>query len=165
MSMPIKSSNNTIGIAVQDGKKISDNSHVSNYNHYQRGTIFCTDKGFLGVDRIYNISDGIKSLKWAISGVSLYPIYAPEDEGFVGVYSDVINSVTNHSAIGYKDDYVYLIASNKKQNLLSFRNDILNSKFAFDGLISLDGGGSSQFNYNGIGFKSSRKIDTAVIIK
>lgn len=98
---------------------------------------------------VYNAKAEIKEpIKWAISGVSLYPTYDPKSEGFVGAYADVLR-VTKHTAIGYKGNKIYLIATDNAITLENFRKKLLNSEIAFDGLINLDGGGSTQMNFNG----------------
>ena len=103
-------------------------------------------------------------MNWAISGIELYPNYDPKREGFTGKYSDVLRA-TKHTAIGFKDNKVYLIVSNKNLTMLEFRNKLLNSKIAFDGLIALDGGGSSQMVYNGKEIlKSSRPLNHGIFV-
>lgn len=136
------------GLAMQDGKEIETNSYVTNFQGLKRGVIYF-DGNKLHHAMIYNAKTEIKDkIKWAISGISLYPTYNPKSEGFVGVYADVLRA-TKHTAIGFKENKVYLIASNKALTLENFRNGLLNSAIAFDGLINLDGGGSTQMNFGG----------------
>lgn len=153
--------NNTIGIAVNDKKRLDPNSHVAHdYLQYKRGTVYYKD-GKMFVDRIYDIRP--YNPDWAISGVMLYPNYNPTIEGFTGQYADVLRK-TNHTAIGFKGNKIYLIVQ-QNVTLNDFRINILNSPIAFDGLVNLDGGGSTQINYNGKGLKASRKVTTAVLLK
>lgn len=136
------------GLAMQDGKEIEINSYVTNFDGLKRGVIYF-DSSKLHHAMIYNAKTEIKDkVKWAISGISLYPIYNPKSEGFVGAYADVLRA-TKHTAIGFKGNKVYLIASGKSLTLDDFRRGLLNSKIAFDGLINLDGGGSTQMNFAG----------------
>lgn len=136
------------GLAMQDGKEIETNSYVTNFDGLRRGTIYF-DGNKLHHDMIYIAKLDIKEfIKWAISGISLYPLYIPRTEGFTGAYADVLRA-TKHTALGFKGDKVYLIASGKSLTLENFRNGLLNSRLAFDGLISLDGGGSTQMSFNG----------------
>lgn len=136
------------GLAMQDGKEIETNSYVTNFNGLKRGTIYF-DGSKLHHVMVYNAKTEIKDyIKWAISGISLYPIYNPRAEGFTGTYADVLRA-TKHTAIGFKRDRVYLIASDKALTLDNFRNGLLNSSISFDGLINLDGGGSTQMNFGG----------------
>lgn len=136
------------GLAMQDNKEIETNSYVTNFHSLKRGTIHYDGKK-LHHAMIYNAKTEIKDpIKWGISGISLYPIYNPKAEGFTGAYADVLRA-TKHTAIGFKGDKVYLIASDKALTLENFRNGLLNSKIAFDGLINLDGGGSTQMTFGG----------------
>ena len=136
------------GLAMQDGKEIETNSYVTNFDGLKRGTIYF-DGNKMHHAMVYNAKTEIKDkIKWAISGISLYPIYNPKAEGFVGAYADVLRA-TKHTALGFKENKVYLIASGKSLTLDDFRRGLLNSNLAFDGLINLDGGGSTQMNFGG----------------
>ncbi len=136
------------GLAMQDNKEIETNSYVTNFGGLKRGVIYF-DGSKLHHAMIYNAKTEIKDkVKWAISGISLYPIYNPKAEGFTGAYADVLRA-TKHTVIGFKGNKVYLIASSKNLTLDDFRKGLLNSKLAFDGLINLDGGGSTQMNFGG----------------
>lgn len=136
------------GLAMQDGKEIETNSYVTNFHSLKRGTIYYDGKK-LHHAMVYNAKSEIKDyIKWGISGISLYPIYNPKAEGFTGAYADVLRA-TKHTVIGFKGDKVYLIASAKALTLENFRNGLLNSRLAFDGLINLDGGGSTQMSFGG----------------
>lgn len=149
------------GIAMQDGRPIDTNSFVTTFNGTKRGTIWYDNKR-LYVGRVCNTKQEIKTLiKWAVSGLMLYPYYDPAREGFTGKYADVLRKC-NHTAIGYKGKTVYLIVG-KDLTLLDFRNKILNSKVAFDGLIALDGGGSSQMRFDGKDImKSTRPLNHCI---
>lgn len=136
------------GLAMQDGKEIETNSYVTNFQGLKRGVIYF-DGEKLHHAMVYNARTEIKEpIKWGISGISLYPTYDPKSEGFTGAYADVLRA-TKHTALGFKGDKVYLIASDKALTLDSFRNGLLNSSISFDGLISLDGGGSTQMSFGG----------------
>lgn len=136
------------GLAMQDEKEIETNSYVTNFEGLKRGTIYF-DGTKLHHAMVYNAKTEIKGyIKWAISGISLYPNYNPKAEGFVGAYADVLRA-TKHTAIGFKGNKVYLIASDKSLTLDDFRKGLLNSRIAFDGLINLDGGSSTQMNFDG----------------
>lgn len=136
------------GLAMQDGKEIETNSYVTNFQGLKRGTIYF-DGEKLHHAMVYNARTEIKgNIKWGISGISLYPIYNPRAEGFTGTYADVLRA-TKHTALGFKGSKVYLIASEKALSLENFRNGLLNSEISFDGLINLDGGGSTQMSFDG----------------
>lgn len=156
--------NNIFGVAMQDGKPLAVNSFVSNFVGLKRGTIWYDGKK-MNVDRIYNTKTEIKTpIKWAISGIMLYPSYNPGLEGFNGKYADVLRRC-NHTAIGFKENKIYLIVG-KDLSLLDFRNKILNSKVAFDGIIALDGGGSTQMKFKGKDIlRSPRVLNHGVFLK
>lgn len=136
------------GLAMQDNKEIETNSYVTNFQGLKRGTIYFNGSK-LHHAMVYNARTEIKDfIKWGISGISLYPIYNPRAEGFTGAYADVLRA-TKHTALGFKGDKVYLIASDKSLTLDDFRKGLLNSRIAFDGLINLDGGGSTQMTFDG----------------
>lgn len=155
---------NTIGIAINEGKRIQANSHVAyDVDSIPRGTIFYKN-GKMYIDRIWDIRP--YNPDWAISGVMLYPNFNPKVEGFYGKYSDVLRA-TFHTAIGFRGNKIYLITT-KNANLTvdQFRISMLNSNIAFDGLINLDGGGSTQMSYNGKNINvSSRPVVSAVLLK
>ena len=76
--------------------------------------IYYKDGGF-AVKRIMSIpTDELKKVQWAISGVGLLSMWAPEKEGYAKFtqggerydYSDVLRR-THHTAIGVKDGIVY----------------------------------------------------------
>ena len=152
------------GVAVQDNKPLHVNAHVTNFDGIKRGTIYF-DGNACGFRRVYNALSEINSrLVWAISGVSMYPFYDPKEEGFVGAYADVLRR-TNHTAIGCKGDRVYLIVA-RNLTLDEFRKRLLNSRLAFDALIALDGGGSTQMRYGGKDIvKSVRVLNHAAVLK
>lgn len=154
---------NTIGIAINNSKKLQPNSHVAyDMKNTPRGTIYYKNNKIY-IERIWDIRP--YNPTWAISGLMLYPSYIPSIEGFVGKYADVLRA-TKHTALGFKDNKIYLIASDESLTMQEFRNKILNSKLAFDGLVALDGGGSTQLSYAGKDMvKSSRKIVTAILCK
>lgn len=149
---------------MQDGKPLEVNSFVSNFGGLKRGCIWY-DGEKMYVDRIYNTKTEIKTpIKWAISGIELYPSYNPASEGFTGSYADVLRRC-NHTAIGFKGERVYLITG-KNLSMLDFRTKILNSRIAFDGLIALDGGGTTQMRYDGKDIiKSSRVLNHGIFLK
>ncbi|WP_428842292.1 phosphodiester glycosidase family protein [Peptoniphilus catoniae] len=151
-------------LAINEGKELVKNSYVSNYEGLKRGTIWYNGRG-CHIDKIYNAKEEIKSkIQWAISGLELYPDYNPTEEGFTGAYSDVLRK-TNHTAIGFKDNKVYLITG-KDYYLKTFKDIILNSPIAFDGLIALDGGGSTQMTYkNDHIVSSNRTLNHAITLK
>lgn len=142
------------GIAMQDNKPLNINSYVSNYEGKYRGTlIFDGEK--VTFKRIYNIKSEWKgNVKWAISGFSMKPTYAPKEEG---ILDDVLRK-TNHSAIGFEKDNIYLFAM---ENIMfsAFRTEIFNQYPKLEGLIGLDGGGSTQLRHEKPLIRSTRGLN------
>ena len=101
----------------------------------------------------------IPNMVWGISGVMLLPSYDRYVEGYA---SDIYRK-THHTMIGFdKKNNVYLmVRTNSTMEKLVQTCEELN----LVGAVSLDGGGSSQLNYNGKGFKSNRIINSAILIK
>lgn len=95
------------------------------------------------------ISDITKenNVKFAISGYGIYPKITAKEEGFTGVYSDVLRTA-NRPIIGYrKSDNKIIIAvrANSDANRAQTTAKNLNLDFA----ISLDAGGSTTLKVNG----------------
>lgn len=149
----------TWGIAINDGKNVDVNSHVSNYLGNERGTVYFD--GQMHVERIYNIRNK-NNVSWAISGIEIIPVMDAYKEGFVGPFSDVVRRC-NHTGIFFDEKYVYLIVA-ENLFLKDFKAKV-EKNFKVLGGVALDGGGSTQMNYLGKGLKSSRKIGTAVLLK
>lgn len=96
---------------------------------------------------------------WGISGVMLLPNY----DRYIEDYLPDIYRQTHHTIIGFDaKNTVYLIVrtNSTMEKLVQVCKDL-----KLIGAINLDGGGSSQLNYNGKGFKSNRIINSAVIVK
>lgn len=101
----------------------------------------------------------IPNMVWGISGVMLLPSYDRYVEGYA---SDIYRK-THHTMIGFdKENNVYLMVRTN-----STMTQLINqcAKLNLVGAINLDGGGSSQLNYNGKGFRSNRIINNAILIK
>lgn len=145
------------GLAVNDGKPIGENSHTTDYNDRKRGVV-AWDGHKLYAKRINNYKE-IPSMIWGISGVLLKPYYSRWKEGY---FADVYRT-TNHTVIGFdKENNIYLIVRTKSSMwrlLRTCRN------LGIIGAVSLDGGGSSQLNFNDEGLKSNRRINSAIVLK
>lgn len=101
----------------------------------------------------------IPNMVWGVSGVMLLPSYDRYIEG----YAADIYRKTNHTIIGFDSgNNVYLIVrtDSTMEKLIQVCKDL-----KLIGAVNLDGGGSSQLNWNGQGYKSSRKINSAIIVK
>ncbi len=144
------------GIAVNNGSPIGS-GYWTNKPNTPRGTLICDRNYNLRVERVYNIKS-LDNVLWAISGGMLFPDYDPKKEGF---RSDVIRT-TNHTGIGFRGNEVVMFV---KPNCPLERLVLTAKNLNLEGAIFLDGGGSSQLNYQGRGIQSHRKICTAVCLK
>lgn len=145
------------GLAVNDGKPIGENAHTVDWGGLKRGVV-CWDGKQMICRRINNYRE-IPGMVWGISGVMLRPDYDRYIEG----YAADIYRKTNHTIIGFdSDNNVYLIVKTDStmEQLVQVCKDL-----KLVGAVNLDGGGSSQLNWNGQGYKSSRIINSAIIVK
>lgn len=148
------------GLAGNNNKPIGPNSYQNSPNGHKRGTIIYYEDGTIEVKRINNINEIGKPFKWCIGGGSLIPFYSPSEEK---IASDILRN-THHTAIGYKNDRVFLIVTDTYCDMNTFRERVMNLEL--DGAIFLDGGGSTQMNYvGGKGIHSSRKLSHGVFLK
>lgn len=144
------------GLAVNDGKPIGENAHTVDYGGLKRGVV-CWDGENLICRRINHFRE-VTNMIWGISGVMLMPSY----DRYVEKYADDIYRKTHHTVVGYDKDYnVYLMVRTDSSMTKLIQ---VCAELGLVGAVSLDGGGSSQLNYNGKGYKSSRKINSAVIV-
>lgn len=147
------------GIATNEGEAIGGNSMLVSYNrNIKRGTIVYYTDGTVEVVRVNSINEFKKSHKWSISGYSVYPYMNFKEEKMPGG----IDYKTAHTYIGHKSNNIYLIV---EPNCMI--KDILPlvKSLGLDSCIVLDGGGSSQLRHPGGNFKTSRKINSAVLLK
>ena len=107
------------------------------------------------VTDVYNVKD-FNNVKHLIGGIGLRNTldssfkYDPAGEGFSGVYADVLRT-TNKTVVGYnkKHNKIYLLAVRNIHH-----NDLVklvadnSADSAYDICVSLDGGGSTIFEYN-----------------
>lgn len=148
------------GLAINDNKAIGPNSYQNSPNGHKRGTIIYCEDGSIEVERINNVNEIRKPVKWAIGGGLLFPDYNP---GLEKIAEDILR-VTAHTGIGYKGDKVYLIVTSSNCSMAEFRSRVL--KLGLEGAIFLDGGGSTQMNYkDNKGIHSSRKLSHGIFLK
>jgi len=87
----------------------------------------------------------------------------PEYNRYTEKYADDIYRKTHHTVIGFdRESNVYLFVRTN-----STMSRLIQSCAFFNlvGAVSLDGGGSSQLNFNGKGYRSSRLINSAIIVR
>lgn len=151
--------NSCWAIATNDGHAIGGNSMLVSYtSSIKRGTIVYYADGNIEVLRVNSINEFKKPHKWSISGYSVYPYMGFAAEKM----SSGIDYKTAHTYIGYKGNKIYLIV--KPYHMIK---DILPlvKELNLDGCILLDGGGSSQLRHPSGSYKSTRKINSAVLLK
>lgn len=145
------------GLAVNNGKPIGPNAHLTDWPGLKRGVVAWDGKQM--VCRRINKYTEIPNMIWGISGVMLVPEYSRTIEKYL---SDIYRK-THHTIIGFdKDMNIYLIVRTNSTMERLIQSCIF---FGLVGAISLDGGGSSQLNFNGKGYKSARKINSAVLVR
>ncbi|MDD3414832.1 MAG: phosphodiester glycosidase family protein [Lachnospiraceae bacterium] len=145
------------GLAVNDGKPIGANAYTTSGKGIKRGVIAWNGKEMI-CKRINRYTE-IPNMKWGISGVMLMPDY----NRYVEKYLSDIYRKTNHTVIGFDKNFnIYMFV----RTYSTMERLVKSCKFFnLIGAISLDGGGSSQLNYNGKGYKSTRKINSAIIFE
>lgn len=145
------------GLAVSGGKPIGENAHTVDWGGLKRGVI-----AWDGMDmkcRRINHYKEIPNMVWGISGVMIMPEYDRYIEGYA---TDVYRK-THHTILGFDKDYnVYSIVrtNSTMEKLIQVCKDL-----KLIGAVNLDGGGSSQLNFNGQGYKSNRIINSAIIVR
>lgn len=144
------------GLAVNRGKPLGPNAHLTDWKGTKRGTVAWNGSKMI-CQRINHYRE-IPEMVWGISGVMLIPDYNRWIEKYL---SDVYRR-TNHTVIGFDKGYLYLIV---QRNCTMTQLVKTCKRFGLEGAVSLDGGGSSQLRFNDKGFISSRRINSAVIVK
>lgn len=144
------------GLAVNKGKPLGPNAHLTDWKGTKRGTVAWNGSKMI-CQRINHYRE-IPEMVWGISGVMLIPDYNRWIEKYL---SDVYRR-TNHTVIGFDKEYLYLIV---QRNCTMTQLVKTCKRFGLEGAVSLDGGGSSQLRFNDKGFISSRRINSAVIVK
>ena len=146
--------NGTFFMAQANGKMYPlgitvDNDKVySNYITHNKpvATLIIYKNGNVDMKYILDITKE-KNVKLAISGYGIYPSITATQEGFTGVYSDVLRS-TNRPIIGYrKKDNKIVIAVRSSSS--AQRANTTAKNLGLDFAISLDAGGSTTLKVNG----------------
>lgn len=130
------------GIAVNGGKVLS------NYTTHGKPVATLIVYGWNDVQLKY-ISDITKEkdVWFAVSGYGIYPEITAKEEGFTGIFSDVLRT-TNRPIIGYrKSDNKIVIAV--RANSSAERASETAKNLGLDFAISLDAGGSTTLKVNG----------------
>lgn len=146
-------------IATNDGKPIGGNSMLNSYDRsIKRGTIVYYKDGSIRLEKVNSINEFTKPHIWAIGGYTVYPGMDLKREKIPGG----VNYKTAHSYIAYKGNKLYLFV--KPYHMIK---DILPfvKQMGFEGCIVVDGGGSSQIRHPDGSYRTSRKVNNAILLK
>lgn len=156
---PVTSPNSCVFIAMNEGKAISSNAQFNGWNGPPRATVIYHKSGAMGFRKLTNINTIRNITEWAIGGYMVKPYMDFANEKIPGS----INYRTAHTYIGYdKDDNVFLITM--PYHMIHEIVAIMD-KLGIINAIVLDGGGSSQLNHPDGSFDSTRRINTAIVLK
>ena len=147
-------------ILVQDGEIKSKYACHASYGKNE-SVIYQLQNGKTYITRISSADYLPKETKWAVGGMGLLDNYNPTLEGFCKLtangktqdFSDVLRK-TNHSMLGYKNGYIYLVYC---ANMTSLEVNNLAQKLGLEMAIMLDGGHIAGIN----GTEDFAKINTA----
>lgn len=146
-------------IATMNGKPVGGNSMLVSYDKsIKRGTIIYFEDNTIGIAKVNNINEFWKPHIWSISGYTMLPYMDFKGEKM----PSGINYKTAHTYLGYRNNKIYMIV--KPYHMPPVIIPLL-KRLNLKGCILLDGGGSSQLRHPQGNYKSSRKINTAVLLK
>ena len=137
------------GKAYPLGITVNGNQVFSNYITHNKpvATLIVYTDGKVNLKYISDITKE-KNVKFAISGYGIYPEITANEEGFTGVYSDVLRT-TDRPIIGYrKSDNKIVIAVRANSDAARAKETAKN--LGLDFAISLDAGGSTTLKVNGV---------------
>jgi len=148
-------------ILIANGQVVQEWScHAYLYNKPE-AVLYKTKDGKVGVKEVVNAKELPGNIDWAIGGFGLIDYYNPTKQGFCRLtangktqdFSDVLRK-TNHSMIGYKNGYFYLVYCT---NMTAMSVNEFAKKLGFELAIMLDGGHIAGIN----GEESFAKINTS----
>lgn len=156
---PVNSPNSCVFIAMNDGKVVSNNAQFNGWNAPPRATLIYHTTKKLGFRQLQNINSIRNNTIWAIGGYMVKPYMDFKNEKI----PNSINYKTAHTYIGYdKNGKIYLIA--KPNHMIKDIVPLMN-QLNITNAIVLDGGGSTQLNHPDGKYTSSRRINTAILLK
>lgn len=118
--------------------------------------LYRENSGKFGVKKCKSSSELPANLRWAVGGMGLLGMYNPNEEGFTGVYADVLRT-TNHTVLGMKNNMCYLLYCKNMSG--SQINTFCKDKMKFEMAILLDGGHVAAIN----GTETFAKINTSQV--
>ena len=146
-------------IAMNKGKVLSNNAQFNGWNAPPRATLIYHTNKQLGFRQLKNINPIRNNTEWAIGGFMVKPYMDFKNEQIPGA----VNYRTNHTYIAYDSEgYIYLIV--KPNHMIREIVPLLN-ELGITNAIVLDGGGSSQLNHPDGQHRSTRAINTAILLK
>lgn len=148
-------------ICIKNGKELN-NLSAHGWLGYPDSVLICWMDGSITCERHISIpKQDISGIKWAISGLGLLDMYAPETEGYCKIkkngktynYSDVLRK-TNHTALGVKDGVVYGFYLN---NMTAAQVNAYVKKQGMEIAIMLDGGHIAAVNCDSYSANANQK--------
>lgn len=148
-------------ICVRNGN-VLNNLSAHGWLGYPDSVLICWMDGSITCERYVSIPmQDVPGIRWAISGMGLLDLYAPEAEGYCRFkkdgklydYSDVFRK-TNHTAIGVKDGVVYGFYLS---NMTAVQVNAYVKKQGMEVAIMLDGGHVAAVNCDAVSDNASQK--------
>lgn len=155
---PVTSPESCVFIAMNDGKPLSNNAQFNGWNAPPRATLIYHTNKKIGFRQLQNINPIKDNTIWAIGGYMVKPYMDFTNEKI----PSSVNYKTAHTYLGYRGNKIFMIV--KPNHMI---RDIvpLANQLELEGCIVLDGGQSSQLNHPDGNYRSSRVINTAVILR
>ena len=156
---PVTSPESCVFIAMNDGKPLSNNAQFNGWQSPPRATLIYQTNDLLGFRKLKDVNSIRSITKWAIGGFMVKPYMDFVNEKI----PSGVNYRTAHSYIGYDSSgKVYLIV--KPNHMIADIVPLLDT-LNITNCVVLDGGGSSQLNHPDGNYKSTRRINTALLLK
>lgn len=156
---PVEDPESCVFIAMNEGKALSNNAQFNGWNGPPRATLIYHNNNKMGFRQLQNINPIRDITNWAVGGYMVKPYMDFANEKIPGS----VNYQTAHTYIGVDaDENIYLIV--RPNHMI---RDIVPLLDELDiiGAVVLDGGGSSQLNHPDGHFRSTRRINTAILLK
>lgn len=156
---PVTSPESCVFIAMNEGKALSNNAQFNGWKAPPRATVIYQKNNLLGFRKLTDINPIRNIAEWALGGYMVMPYMDFKNEKIPAS----INYKTHHTYMGYDNyGYVYLIV--KPMHMIFEIVPLLRKLGIVKGIV-LDGGGSTQMNHPDGKFRSTRPINTAVVLK
>lgn len=143
-------------ILVVDGRVVRKDA---NHLPYPQSTFIVYSDNTVEMKKLHSTDElDLKKVKFAVGGVGLKNNfdpdfeYAPDKEGFRGIYADILRSA-DKTVIGYRkaDNCIYLMTRPNIPHESPYKYDLrqLVNDCWYDIALSIDGGGSTMMRYDG----------------